>query len=122
MNANKHEGCIHCGKPLHGRIDKKFCNDQCRNSFNNSKSRESNNLVRNITAALRRNRKIINDLLANKTSCNVSRSLLVMMGFDFEYVTHSGATKDGKIVNYCYDYGYLVTTGSEIKLFKPKNK
>ena len=26
--------CAHCGKKLHGRSDKRFCNDDCRNRFN----------------------------------------------------------------------------------------
>ena len=27
--------CLACGKPLKGRIDKKFCDDYCRNNYNN---------------------------------------------------------------------------------------
>ena len=27
--------CLDCGAVLHGRADKKFCNDQCRNNYNN---------------------------------------------------------------------------------------
>jgi hypothetical protein len=29
--------CELCKKPLHGRIDQRFCNDTCRNNYNRSK-------------------------------------------------------------------------------------
>ena len=29
--------CELCGKPLHGRIDQRFCKDTCRNNYNRTK-------------------------------------------------------------------------------------
>jgi len=29
--------CAHCGKEIHGRTDKRFCNDDCRNQFNRAR-------------------------------------------------------------------------------------
>ena len=59
--------CLICGRPLKGRSDKKFCNDYCRNSFNNTqKFRESHNdVVKLINNALARNRRILESLLPN---------------------------------------------------------
>ena len=28
--------CLHCGEKLIGRVDKRFCDDQCRNTWHNS--------------------------------------------------------------------------------------
>ncbi len=28
--------CQQCGKPVKGRIDKRFCDDFCRNAYNNN--------------------------------------------------------------------------------------
>src|SRR5690606_5358857 len=32
--------CQQCGRPLKGRTDKRFCNDDCRNNFNRAKRRK----------------------------------------------------------------------------------
>ena len=37
--------CGVCTRPLRGRSDKKFCNDYCRNTFNNRKKIKSNSAV-----------------------------------------------------------------------------
>ena len=37
--------CPECGKPVFGRIDKKFCSDACRNAFNNKANSASTNPV-----------------------------------------------------------------------------
>jgi len=51
--------CLDCQEPLKGRADKKFCNDLCRNNYNNRLKSESNNLVRRINGILRKNRNIL---------------------------------------------------------------
>ena len=50
--------CKECGKPLIGRIDKKFCNDQCRFQYNNKKKRVHESAILNINQQLRKNRTI----------------------------------------------------------------
>lgn len=55
--------CLNCGKPVLGRIDKKFCDDQCRNTFNNQQFATSNNLIRNINHALKKNRNILESMI-----------------------------------------------------------
>ena len=51
--------CLTCETMLRGRIDKKFCDDYCRNSYNNQLKASKNNLVRNINNALGKNRRIL---------------------------------------------------------------
>jgi hypothetical protein len=100
--------CRLCGKQLRGRIDKKFCDDYCRNSFNNQLKGLSNNLVRNINHALKRNRRILENLLEeNNGIAKANKEKLEKLGFQFRYLTHVYKTKNGKAYNYCYDYGYL---------------
>jgi len=55
--------CMACGKPIKGRSDKKFCDDYCRNSYNNDLKSDSNNYVRNINNGLRKNRRILKESL-----------------------------------------------------------
>ncbi len=42
--------CLYCGEPIYGRMDKKFCCDSCRNSYNYEKTHKQTNIVRNINA------------------------------------------------------------------------
>jgi hypothetical protein len=98
--------CLYCGKPLHGRSDKKFCDDQCRNSYNNQLNSDSSNYVRNINNILRKNRRIMEELnVDGKTK--LSKTKLLEHGFNFNYFTNTLITKTGKTYYFCYEHGYL---------------
>lgn len=101
--------CLQCGRPMRGRVDKKFCDDYCRNTFNNKLKGVSNNLVRNINNALRKNQRILEMLLSDEaaSTAKANKERLVRLGFQFQYVTHTHTTKAGKNYHYCYDHGYL---------------
>ena len=103
-----HKLCLACSKPIKGRTDKKFCDDNCRNNYNNRLKAESNNLVRNINHALGKNRRILETLLNNNQSVSkVSYTELMHKGFHFKYFTHHITNKKGKIEFFCYDHGYV---------------
>jgi len=100
--------CLTCGKTIRGRSDKKFCDDYCRNNHNNQLKAESNNYVRNINNSLKKNRRILEDLLqGNEDMAKSSREKLVQLGFQFRYMTHTYTNKKGNTYFFCYDYGYL---------------
>ena len=40
--------CLYCGEPIIGRMDKKFCCDSCRNSYNYEKTHKQVNVIRRI--------------------------------------------------------------------------
>ena len=98
--------CPECGEEILGRADKKFCSDQCRNTFNNRQKQDANNYIRNVNNILRKNRRILADLNPNGKS-KASRNKLVEKGFNFDYYTNSYTTKTGKTYYYCYEFGYL---------------
>jgi predicted nucleic acid-binding Zn ribbon protein len=99
--------CISCGEPVRGRSDKKFCNDYCRNAYNNQ-LKKSNSHVRVINTALGKNRRILEGLLPEgEETCRANKENLHRLGFQFTYITHTYTTKAGKTYFYCYDYGYL---------------
>ncbi|MBZ4190972.1 DUF2116 family Zn-ribbon domain-containing protein [Niabella beijingensis] len=105
--SEKH--CLSCRKPIKGRSDKKFCDDFCRNHYNNSIKDGPEQLIRNINAALRRNRRILlQQLDASKRTITVDRDDLRLAGFQFKYFTDQHKTEKGKTYYYCYDYGYLI--------------
>jgi predicted nucleic acid-binding Zn ribbon protein len=98
--------CPVCGDAITGRIDKKFCSDQCRNEFNNKKYQGTNCYIRRINYALRKNRRILEELYAEGKT-RISKGRLVNRGFDFRYITGLYRSKRGNTYYYCYDHGYL---------------
>ena len=100
--------CMACGKPIKGRSDKKFCDDYCRNVYNNDLKSATNNYVRNINNALRKNRRILEDCLpAGDEMIKITRDRLLHKGLQFKYITHTYTNRKGNIYYFCYDYGYL---------------
>ena len=45
--------CLYCGEPIIGRMDKKFCCDSCRNSYNYEKTHKQVNVIRKINGILK---------------------------------------------------------------------
>lgn len=100
--------CLECGDKLIGRADKKFCNDGCRNAFNNRNNRDANNNMRNINRRLRINYKILSDLSFKEGKAKVTKDRLMKAGFFFEYFTQMKTYKNGATYHYIYDVGYKV--------------
>jgi len=109
MNAgNTSRFCAECGEPLSGRIDKKFCNDMCRNAFNNRQlSTSRNSYVRRISRLLLKNRSILEDLLGHEEMCKVPGYKLRDSGFDFKHFTHLYTNRKQQHYYFVYEYGYL---------------
>jgi predicted nucleic acid-binding Zn ribbon protein len=100
--------CVTCGKPVKGRTDKKFCDDYCRNNYNNQLKSNKINLVRNINNALGKNRRILEGLFADgEEMAKITRDKLLQKGFQFKYITHTYTNKKGNVYFFCYDLGYL---------------
>lgn len=109
--------CLECNEKVVGRIDKKFCSDYCRNTYNNKVNKESKNLIRNINNRLRKNYKVLSEL--NKTGkTKVTRNKLYDRGFDFQLFTSIYTTKTGNIYYYVYDQGYLALENEYYLLIK----
>lgn len=106
MVALKH--CLSCGDPIKGRSDKKYCNDYCRNAYNNQLKASGDNLVRCINKSLGRNRRILKTLLGDTiNTLKTTKENLVRQGFHFNFFTHIYNTKNGKTYFYCYEFGWL---------------
>lgn len=109
--------CLQCNEKLLGRSDKKFCDDHCRNQYNNSKSRLRNPCISTINFQLRRNRSILELLFARSSNSHLHIRTLAENGFNFYFFTHSEQTKDSSR-KYCYDYGYEQVNERQIRLLK----
>lgn len=98
--------CLECSDTFKGRIDKKFCNDYCRNAYNNRLNKDGKNLIRNINNRLRKNWRILENLNIHQKTKTLKVKLLEK-GFDFSYFTSIYTTKAGATYYYVYDQGYL---------------
>lgn len=104
--------CLNCGKPIQGRIDKKFCDDSCRNTYNNQLNAADTNLIRNINHLLKKNRNILAMLIPQgENLAKTNREKLIREGFNFKYFTHTYTNQKGNVYCYCYDFGYLPLEG-----------
>ena len=115
--------CAYCGKALRGRSDKKFCDDYCRNNYNNQLKADENNYVRTITHALKKNRRILMEQLnAEEAMVKTSREKLIEQGFHFRYLTHTYTNKKGSTYFYCFEYGYLPLEHDRVLIVKRKGE
>lgn len=115
--------CQTCSKPIKGRTDKKYCNDYCRNSFNNQAHSAHNNYIRQINHLLQKNRRILAAILpvsANRTK--TSQAQLLERGFLFQYCTHQVSNKKGNQYHFCYEYGYLAISETCYMVVRRKNQ
>ena len=114
--------CQCCAQVLHGRLDKKFCDDGCRNNFNNQQNSIQNKEIRIINRVLKRNRVILLALLqAGKQQLIVRQESLLLEGFNFRYMTHQGVGSDGQPYQICYDVGLVSLKDREYQILYEKD-
>ncbi|MCZ4244631.1 hypothetical protein [Pedobacter punctiformis] len=109
--------CQDCALPLKGRADKKFCDDFCRNNYNNRLKSEDSAVLKRINFILRKNRTILSKLNP-KEKAKVQRKKLLTAGFNFDYHTHTYLAQNGNLYVFCYEYGYLAINEEEFLLVK----
>lgn len=116
MNEPLSRTCPECGEKLIGRIDKKFCSDQCRNTYNNRLNSDASSTVRNINNILRKNRRILQDANKQSGKTMISKDNLLSKGFNFNYFTHTYLTQKGFTYHFCYEQGYLFLEDKKLYL------
>lgn len=95
----KTKNCLLCGEPLRGRIDKKYCNDYCRNLDHNNSAQSQHAQIRPILNRLRKNHKVLSNLRSFDRP--IGRDELLGHGFTFDFFTHQRGD-----LRYCFDIGY----------------
>ena len=109
--------CLFCGATLHGRSDKRYCDDLCRNNYHHKNKKDTLVIVKNINSALLLNRKILRSLLkSNRTS--VDKCELLYRGFDFELITSIRKTKRNEEYRVVYDCAYKFVDENEVVLIR----
>src|SRR6188768_3023028 len=122
MLTFSNKSCHFCGTKIHGRADKKFCDDHCRTSFNNRMKNDSVQ-VRNINHILRRNRSILERIIRqNKGEVQSNTKMLTDLGFNFAYHTHVFKSRSGACLKFCYEFGYQKLDSGKIILMQIKEE
>ena len=117
METVDQKKCLECGTRFKGRVDKKFCSDYCRNTYNNRLNKDGKNLIRKINNRLRKNWRILENLNIHQKTKTLKTKLLEN-GFDFSYFTSIYTTKAGATYYYVYDQGYLLLDNEYYLLVK----
>lgn len=112
MNERK---CLECSEPLRGRADQKFCNDQCRSSYNNRQFIETNNVIRAINRILKKNYAIL-AALNPEGKTTALKSELHKKGYRFDYYTGNYTARNGRFFYFCYDHGYAEIENNKVIL------
>lgn len=118
---SKNKRCLECGEPLVGRIDKKFCDDQCRSAYNNRKFNRDHTFIRKVNRILKKNWKILQSLNPDGKII-LNKNELINLGFNFNYFTYSAKTRKGKIYYFCYDQGFYIKDNKQLLLIKSNCK
>lgn len=109
--------CMQCGSPIKGRRDKKFCDDHCRNNYNNQLHLNTTLMMRQVHQILRKNRRILEKALM---SCPQGEFIplepLLEEGFLPGYHTKFNTDISGITLFYCYEYGFQLFD-NQIKIF-----
>ncbi len=128
--------CKHCGKPLRGRSDKRFCNDDCRSSYHNQKKRKQRLLRKNapeenptadipafqeqkeMYSRLINNRRLLKEQL-QKGIFFLPLEKLESMGFDASLYTHAFTGSRGEEIRCCYDQAYWIDQQGDVVFLPP---
>lgn len=102
--------CLHCGKELNGRTDKKFCDPQCKSGYQYQKEKQNPERFYNkVDNQLKLNRKILKEF--NKGGkVTVRAEVLNALGFNPNFFTHYWKNTKGDVYLFVYEYGFLKKT------------
>jgi hypothetical protein len=120
--------CLYCEKPLNlnvGRKDRRFCDEQCKNKYHNTKTWEEEKEIKRIQLVLKKNRRILKKMFARKDHDEIAKDRLLKEGFEFDFHTHFVETYHYKRqYTCCFDYGYRLTKDKYkiIEVFKNKEE
>jgi len=113
--------CLNCEKELFGRLDKKFCNDTCRNNFNRRRKtdhqQELSPEAQRTMRLIRKNYDILRRLSSHrKLPCVISKHELTEQNFHFKFCTSIYQNQHKEIYFYCFEYGWKKTPDDKIML------
>ena len=113
--------CLECGDKIkYGRVDKKFCCEECRTRHNNKMAKSSRAYRRKIMARLSRNYMILEQLVkAGETAVELAD--LISAGFVPDAVTGFHKNRFKSEEYWCFDIKYRMTDSRVYSISKIRN-
>lgn len=115
-DISKPRHCEYCTSifPSGSRIDRRFCNDNCRNTFNKVKRKaaipEDYSNLSEILKTIKHNHELLKEYdLSNLEKHGfkiLSKSSLEQKGFNFKFFSSVHKDIFGKYWNCCFDFGW----------------
>lgn len=111
------KNCLHCGKELTGRTDKKYCSPNCKSSHQYQREKQKPERFYNkVDNQLRLNRKLLKEY--NRAGKATVRSgILIKEGFNPKFFTHYWKNRKGDVYLFVYEYGFLKRKESGIEKY-----
>jgi hypothetical protein len=115
--------CEYCGRLISGRLDRKFCDVNCKNNFNSRlRSAFRAGVHPNAAQILKRIKVNYEILLKHQvqkiekdTITYINKEQLVNDGFDPRFFTSITTDKWGEIWKCCFDCGFRETDGGNLE-------
>ena len=114
--------CLYCRKNIRGRSDKKFCNDYCRNYYNQGLKEKEGVAEKKINQILSRNRRVLQQISEEGHYVCLPRERLMSMGFDPRFCTELYFTKSKTACFFCYDYGFVFSQKNDLAIVFERSK
>lgn len=111
----KRTTCRLCRSKLVGRSDKIFCSTTCKSYYHRKLAEVTRDAAHDIVKILYRNRSILLEIMGKKTKTKkVTRMLLDQQKFNYQYVTQYHLNSRQKMVNYVFDFSWMIFSDQEI--------
>jgi hypothetical protein len=98
--------CNYCAKPILGRIDKKFCSDDCRARAGSERRKQSLDLFKETNKKLQKNRNILL-MLKDAGMMTIPILSLQLIGFEDQLVTKVVSFEKNNSLRFVYDTAFL---------------
>lgn len=107
--------CKICPNMFSGRSDKIFCSVKCKTFYHKKLIAVTLTAAEKIDKILHRNRSILLEILGkNGGYKKVSREMLDAKKFNWHYITSYHLNSNNKIVNYVYDFSWMIFSDREV--------
>lgn len=113
------EKCLHCGKPIYGRPDKKYCSDKCKNSYHYETVAEKGKMERRIISQIHRNYEILDNLLKEGKN-SVERDYAEELGFRCSCMTGLHKKRNRSDEYSLFDIRYKVSSELIYEIKRPE--
>ncbi len=104
----KQKYCLNCGAPLHGRMDKLYCSEHCKDTWHNKRKSRIRKKRASVMSVLNNNHEILTALLQSGRTVWIT-PLVEAMGFKPDYFTRLVEIGSGSIRCECFDIRYDVS-------------